>query len=77
MNAKQWIVECRDVTLRKPHDPVQEHPWITLFSSGENLKPSYTFRPPYTGFEITVIAAGIIGVALIFFSSDRTNRSEE
>ena len=45
---------------------VNEHPWITLFSGGANLKQAYAFTPPYTGFEITVIAVGVIGAIMIF-----------
>lgn len=53
---------------------LDDHPWITIFSGGANLKESYTFRPPYTGFEITVITAGVIGVALIAFGPGSDNK---
>jgi hypothetical protein len=41
---------------------VEAHPWITVFSGGDNLKRSYSFTPPYTAFELTVSAGGVIGV---------------
>gem|GEM_PF-1699273 len=50
---------------------MKEHPWITIFSDGENLKPAYTFRPPYTGFEIFTIAGGILGIVLIVKGAPR------
>lgn len=50
---------------------IEEHPMITILSGGGTLKPAYTFRPPYTGFEITVLAAGVIGVGLICFTPSK------
>ncbi|MDT8392076.1 MAG: hypothetical protein RRC34_16360 [Lentisphaeria bacterium] len=55
---------------------VEDHPWITLFSGGKNLKECYTFKPPYTGFEITVIAAGVIGVIMIFTAPPKKEENE-
>ncbi len=43
----------------------EEHPFVTVFSSGANLKRYYTFLPPFTIFEFVIIALGVIGVALI------------
>ncbi|MCA9125129.1 MAG: hypothetical protein H6822_18605 [Planctomycetaceae bacterium] len=45
---------------------IEDHPWITFFSGGENLERAYTFTPPFTGFEIAVIAILIIGAIMIF-----------
>jgi hypothetical protein len=53
---------------------VEEHPWTTLFSDGANLKPSFTFTPPFTPFELTVIAGGVIGVVLIISGGSRAER---
>jgi len=43
---------------------LNNHPWKTLFSFGENLKKGYTFRPPYSGFETFILAVGISGIVL-------------
>ena len=54
---------------------VNDHPWTTIFSDGANLKsakPCYTFTPPYTGFELTVIVAGVIGLAIVIFGPSRS-----
>ena len=50
-----WIlVVCSGLTIL--YNVVQSHfnqreivenPLVTLFSGGENLKPAYTFMPPY------------------------------
>lgn len=56
---------------------IQDNFWVTLLSGGGTLqegKPCYTFRPPYTGFEMTVMAAGVIGIALIVFGSETNNK---
>lgn len=50
---------------------IEEHPWTTILSSGENIKPAYTFMPPYSAFELTVMAGGAIGVVLIICSMSR------
>lgn len=54
-------------TTKENERQINEHPWITLISGGSNLKPAYSFTPPYTGFEITIIAVGAIGLSIIFF----------
>lgn len=43
-----------------------ESPWTTVLSGGANLKPCYTFTPPYTGFEIFIFAIGGLGVIFLF-----------
>ena len=48
---------------------IRDHPWATFFSDGANLKPAYTFMPPYTGFESVVVAVAAIGVVLIFMGN--------
>ena len=73
MKAFGWILTIVCVliiiynvaTTRENERMINDHPFITIFSGGENLKPAYTFLPPYTGFEITVIAAGLIGIVII------------
>lgn len=50
---------------------MRDHPWITMFSGGANLKKAYTFTPPYTGFEITIISIGVTGVGLIVFGPSK------
>lgn len=53
---------------------MDEHPIITVLSDGENLRPiknAYTFMPPYTGFEVTVIAGGLIGLGLVIYTHSR------
>jgi preprotein translocase subunit SecG len=52
---------------------IEDHPLVTLFSGGENLKPAYTFMPPYTGFEVVVIAVLIVGGILVFNSKDKSS----
>lgn len=56
---------------------IQEHPFLTLFSHGQNLKPGYTFRPPYTGFEILIMAAGLTGLGLVALWLYRRKREDE
>ena len=43
----------------------KEHPFVTIFSGGANLKRGYTFTPPYSGFEIFIFGVGLVGVVLI------------
>ena len=45
-------------------EQINQHPWITIFSFGTNLVHAFTFFPPYTSSEITVIIAGILGFFL-------------
>ena len=59
---------------------IQDHPWITMLSKGANLqdgKHAYTFMPPYTGFEITVIAGGLIGLGLTLFTPSRRGKEKK
>ncbi len=46
-----------------------DHPVVTLLSGGSNLKESYSFEPPYSGFEIFIIALGIGGILLVVIGS--------
>jgi hypothetical protein len=39
----------------------------TILSGGANLSHAYTFTPPFTGFEITVMAALSLGVVMLAF----------
>ncbi|MEZ6132410.1 MAG: hypothetical protein R3C59_27415 [Planctomycetaceae bacterium] len=53
---------------------LNEQPFLTLLSGGENLKPAYTFLPPYTGFEIVVLAVFFIGIVLVITASEKTTK---
>jgi hypothetical protein len=45
---------------------VQNHPWSTIFSGGQNLSSyGYNFLPPWTGFEVFVLVAGVVGFLLL------------
>ena len=66
------LIILYNVTTSKENErQINEHPWITTFSGGSNLKPAYTFTPPYTGFEITIFAVGAIGLSIIFFAPSK------
>ena len=56
---------------RQNERELSAHPWVTLFSSGANLKSCYTFTPPLTMFECMVYGMGIIGVCLIIIGGDK------
>lgn len=48
-----------------------KHPWETLLTGGSNLSPaSYTFLPPWTGFELAILAVGFIGFVLMLTFED-------
>ena len=49
-------------------------PIKTILSLGTNLKDRYTFKPPYTGFEIFVVITGIVGCVMLFWP---TNKNEK
>ena len=65
------------IIKRQNEREANAHPWVTLFSLGVNLKPSYTFTPPLTMFEGIVYGMGIIGVCLIFLGEDKKEKSED
>ncbi len=46
---------------------IEENALGTLLSGGANLKHSYSFTPPFTGFEIVVLAVFAVGVLMIVF----------
>jgi hypothetical protein len=50
---------------------INDHPIATLFSGGSNLKGGYSFAPPYSGFEIFIIAMGIGGIVLVAIGSQK------
>ena len=68
-----WIMVCVAAAIiiynvkesKANEENFAEHPWTTLLSGGENLSDVYSFTPPYTEFEVIVMAAGIIGLVLI------------
>jgi len=41
-------------------------PFGTLLSGGKNLSDAYSFTQPYSEFEVVVMAAGLIGLVLVF-----------
>lgn len=45
-------------------EQINLHPWVTIFSLGTNLVKAFTFFPPYTSSEITVITALVLGFFL-------------
>jgi hypothetical protein len=65
-----------NVVIVKNYDEHQlnDHPFATFFSGGENLKHGYTFTPPYTGFEIFILAMGIGGIVLVVIESNRSSK---
>ena len=74
-----WLlVACSGLTILynvvQTHEnerQVEEHPFFTFFSGGENLKRAYTFLPPYTGFEVTIIAVLIIGAIIVYTTKSK------
>jgi hypothetical protein len=52
---------------------VEEHPFATVLTGGENLKPAYTFLPPYTGFEVVVITVLIVGGIIIYNAKNKSS----
>lgn len=46
---------------------IQENALGTFLSGGANLKHSYSFTPPYTGFEVVVLGVLALGVLLALF----------
>jgi len=41
-------------------------PFGMLLSGGKNLSDAYSFTQPYSEFEVIVMAAGLIGLVLVF-----------
>lgn len=71
------LIISSNVSATKQNErTIQEHPYVTLFSGGENLQPAYSFTAPYTGFELLVMAIGIAGVGLILYRLCRRRRGE-
>lgn len=54
---------------------IEDNTFVTIFSGGANLKQAYSFTPPFTGFEIVVLALLCIGVLAIIFGG-RTKKPE-
>ena len=57
------------------NEQVANHPFITLLSGGANLKDGYTFEPPYSAFEVFIMALGVAGVVILLISKDRNSKS--
>lgn len=46
---------------------IEENALGTFLSGGANLKHSYSFTPPFTGFEVVVLGVLGIGVLMMIF----------
>jgi hypothetical protein len=46
---------------------IEENALGTFLSGGANLKHSYSFTPPFTGFEVVVLVALALGVLMVIF----------
>jgi hypothetical protein len=84
MKAAGWIliviaatVILWNVVIVKNYNQQQisDHPIATLFSGGSNLKQGYTFEPPYSDFEVFIMAMGIGGIVLVAIVSSRKSGS--
>jgi hypothetical protein len=62
------VYNVRYVPYRN-RNTVNEHPVITAVTLGNYLEKSYAFRPPFAGFELTVLGVGVLGIALIIIAS--------
>jgi len=51
---------------KKDEKKFAKDPWGRLKSGGENLSGAYSFTQPYSEFEVIVMAAGLIGLVLVF-----------
>ena len=54
---------------------INEAPITTILSGGANLSHAYTFAPPFTGFEITVMAVLVLGVVMLAFGGGSKSRA--
>lgn len=52
---------------------IEENALGTFLSGGANLKHSYSFTPPFTGFEVVVLVALALGVLMIIFGGGSKN----
>ena len=67
MIAVAAAVIVYNLYLSRENEKTMEESLITtLLTGGANLKPAYTFTPPYTGFEIFIFAVGGLGVIFLF-----------
>jgi ABC-type multidrug transport system permease subunit len=66
-----------NVVIAKNYNQQQlkDHPFATLFSGGSNLKYEYTFVPPYSSFEVFVLAMAIGGIVLVLIACNRKSDS--
>lgn len=62
---------------RENRKTLNDHPIVTLLARGENLERTYPFMPPFTRFELSILALGVGGVALIIVGSVRDKRSRK
>lgn len=46
---------------------MNENPWTTVLSGGENLQKAYTFRPPLSSFELFVYGMALVGGLIVLF----------
>jgi len=55
------VNESKENEKKFANDPVG-----TLLYGGKNLSDAYSFTQPYSEFEVIVMAAGLIGLVLVF-----------
>lgn len=66
------VIACCVWNYFRNEAQLREHPMTTLFSGGENLSSyGYSFWPPTTGFEIAVLAIGVVGIVLSIVSDSK------
>jgi len=71
------VLYCREQCANS-RKIMNENPMTTLLSGGANLSPwSYTFTPPFTGFEYGVLGVGIIGAILLATGKAKDEDDEE
>jgi len=74
-----WIMFCIAAAIiaynvnesKEDEKKFAKDPWVTLLSDGANLSDAYSFTPPYSGFEVLVISAGLIGIVLIVTAKEK------
>ena len=67
MIAVAVFVIWYNVTIHKQNErKIIKYPLETVLTEGKNLKPCYTFTPPYTGFEIFIFGVGGLGIIFLF-----------
>lgn len=71
------VIICNVITSNENERTIQESPWTTLLSGGANLKTCYTFTPPYTGFEVFIMAVGGLGLVFLCLPRNKKSKTDE